>query len=76
MCVGKPVRMVTRQRILIIRGGIFTIKPSLVPFFRMATEFGMRETGIFSLLNLNTAQFGIGPVYKLSTAVQIEKVLE
>ena len=76
MRVGKSVRTVTRQRIVIIRRSIFTVKPSLVPILRMAMEFCMRKTDIFSLLNRNTAQFGIGPVYKLSTAVKIEKVPE
>ena len=69
MCVGKPVRTITRQRILIFRGSIFAIEPSLVPILRMTMMLGMREADVFPFLNTYAAKFSIGPVYKFSTAV-------
>jgi len=48
MSVGEPVGMVTRQRVLVFRGGIFTVEPSLVPIFGMAVQLGMRKFDFFS----------------------------
>ena len=39
-------------------------------------KLGVREADIFPLLNCHSTKFSIGPICKLSTAVQVEKVSE
>ena len=76
MSVAKPVRTVTRQRILISWRRVSAIKPSLIPVLGVTMKLGVREADIFPLLNLHSTKSSIGPIYKLSTAVQVEKVSE
>ena len=76
MCIGKPVSTITRQRVLIIRGSILIVEPSLVPILRMTMKFGVREADVLPFLNGDAAKFSVGPVYKFSTMVQIEKIPE
>ena len=76
MSVAKPVRTVTRQRILISWRCVSAIKPSLIPILRVTMKFGVRADDIFPLLNCHSTKFSIGPICKLSTAVQVEKVSE
>ena len=65
----KPVSTVTRQRVLIFRGSILTIEPSLVPILRVTVKFGMREVNILPFLNGDATKFRIGPVYEFSMTV-------
>ena len=51
MSFGKPVSMITRQRIFIVRSYVSAVKPSLIPVFGVAMMFGVREVDILSLLN-------------------------
>ena len=75
MCVGKPVSTITLQRVLVIRGSILTVEPSLVLVFRMTMKFGVRKADVLPFLNGNAAKFSVGPVYKFSTTVQVKKSL-
>ena len=76
MSVAKPVRTVTRQRILISWRCVSAIKASLIPILGVTMKFGVRADDIFPLLNCHSTKFSIGPICKLSTAVQVEKVFE
>ena len=51
MGVGKPVITIARKGILIFRRSISAVKPSLVPFLRVAVQFGMRKFNFLPLLN-------------------------
>ena len=74
MCVAKPVRTVTRQRIFISWRRISAIKPSLIPVLGVTMKLGVREADIFPLLNSHSTKFSIGSVCKLCTMVQIEEI--
>ena len=76
MCVAKPVRTITRQRIFIGWRSISAIKPSLIPVLGVIMKLGVREADIFPLLNCHSTKFSIGTICKLRTAVQVEKVSE
>ena len=76
MCVAKPVRTVTQQRILISWRCISAIKPSLIPVLGVTMKLGVTEADIFSLLNSHSTKFSIGSVCKLCTTVQIEEIPE
>ena len=76
MCIAKTVWAVTRQRVFISLRCVFAIKPSLVPLLGVTVKLGVGEADIFPLLNCHSTQFSIGPICKLSTAVQVEKVSE
>ena len=69
MSVGKPVGPVTRQRILVFRGGVFTVEPSLIPLFGVTVQLGVRKFNLFSFLNGDPTEFSIGSIYKLSAMV-------
>ena len=51
MSVGKPVITIAWEGILIFRRSISAVKPSLVPFLRVAVQFGMRKFNFLPLLN-------------------------
>ena len=51
MAIAKPVSAVTRQGIFSGRGSIFTVKPCLVPVFRVDVVLCMREINFFSILD-------------------------
>ena len=74
MCVAKPVRTVTPQRIFISWRRIFAIKPSLIPVLGVTMKLGMREADIFPLLDCHPAKLSIGSVCKFCTAIQIEEI--
>ena len=74
MCVAKPVRTITRQRILISWRHISAIKPSLIPVLGVTMKLGVREANIFPLLNRHSTKFSVGSVCKLCTTVQIEEI--
>ena len=76
MSVGKPVGMVTRQRVLAFRGSVFTVEPSLVPLFGVTVQLGMRKFNLFSFLDGDATKFSIGSIYKFSVPVQMEEILE
>ena len=38
--------------------------------------FGVRETDVFPFLNGNANKLSVGPIYKFSTTVQVEKIPE
>ena len=76
MGVGKPVITIAWEGIFIFRRSISAVKPSLVPFLRVAVQFGMREFNFLPLLNRDTTKFSIGAIYKLCTPVQMKKVPE
>ena len=69
MGVGKPVITKAWEGILIFRRSISAVKPSLVPFLRMAMQFGMRESNFLPLLNGNTTKFSVGAIYKFCAPV-------
>ena len=71
--VGKPVSTVTQQRVLVFKGGVFTVEPSLVPLFGVTVHLGMRKFNLFSFLNGDATKFSVGSVYKFSTPVQMKK---
>ena len=68
--------MVTRQRVLVFRGGIFTVEPSLVPLFGVTVQLCMREFNLFLFLNRNATKFSVGSVYKFRVPVQMKKIPE
>ena len=74
MSIGKPVGTVTRQRILVFRGGVFTVEPSLIPLFGVTVQLSMRKFNLFSFLNGDTTEFSIGSVCKLCMTVQVEEI--
>ena len=74
MCVAKPVRTITRQRIFINWRCIPAIKPSLIPVLGVTMKLSVREADIFPLLNSHSTKFSVGSVYKLCTTVQIEEI--
>ena len=76
MSIGEPVSTVTRQTVLIFGGGVFTIEPSLVPFFGVIVQLSMRKFNLFPFLNGDAAKFSIGTVYEFSTPVQTKEVSE
>ena len=76
MSIGKPVGTVTRQRVPIFRGGVFTIEPSLVPVFGVTVQLSMRKFNFFPFLNGDAAKFSVGTVYEFSTPVQMKEVSE
>ena len=76
MSVGKPVITIAWKRVLIFRGGIYAVEPSLVPFLRVTVQFDMREFNFLPLLNRNTTKFSVGTIYKFCTPVQMKKVPE
>ena len=76
MCVGKPLRTITRQRIFISRSSVPAAKPRLIPILGVAVMFGMRKIDFFPFLNRHSAKFRIGAVRKFSAAVQVEEVPE
>ena len=69
MAVAKPVRAVTRQGIFSVRSSVPAVKPGLVPIFRMAMVFGMREINFLPFLSLHAAKFSIGAVREFGSAV-------
>ena len=69
MAVAEPVSTVTRQRVFISRSGVLTIEPCLIPVFRMAVMFGVREVDFFPLLNRHSTKFSIGAVREFGSAV-------
>ena len=75
MSVGEPVGTVARRRVLVFRGGIFTVEPSLVPIFGVTVQLGMRKFNLFSFLNGDDTKFSVGSVYKFNAPVQMEKIL-
>ena len=74
MSVAKPVRTITRQRILFNGRCISAIETSLVSIFGMSMMFGVRKIDFFSLLNRHTTKFSIGAVREFSSAVQVKEV--
>ena len=76
MSIGQPVGTVTRQRIFIFQGGVFTVEPSLIPFFGVIVQLGMRIFNLFSFLNGDATKFSVGSVYKFSAPIQMEKIPE
>ena len=72
MGVGKPVITIAWKGILIFRKSISVVKPSLVPFLRVAVQFGMREFNFLLLLNRYTTKFSVGTIYKFCTLVQMK----
>ena len=73
MSVGEPVGTVTRQRILVFKGGVFIVEPSLIPLFGVIVQLGMRELNFFPLLNRDATKFSVGTVYKFCAPVQMKK---
>ena len=76
MSVGKTVITVARKRVLIFKGGVFTIEPSLVPVFRVTVQLSMRKFNFFPFLNGDAAKFSVGTVYECSMPVQMKEVSE
>ena len=74
MAVAEPVSTVTRHRVFISRCNVQTVKPGLIPVFRMAVMFGVRKIDFFPLLNRHTTKFSVGAVREFGPAVQMEKV--
>ena len=74
MCVAKPVRTVTRQRIFISWRRISAIKPSLIPVLGVTMKLGVRETDIFPLLNRHPTKLSVGSVCELCATVQIKEI--
>ena len=74
MSIGKTMGTVTRQRILVFRGGIFTLEPCLIPLFGVTVQLGMRKFNLFSFLNGDPTEFSIGSVYKFGAPVQVEEI--
>ena len=69
MCIAEPLQTKAGQGILTSRGGVFAIEPGLIPLFGVAVQLGVRVFDLFPFLNRHTAQFRIGTIRKLSTAV-------
>ena len=76
MSVGKPVDTIIRQRILVFRGGVFTVEPSLIPLFGVTMQLCMRKFNLFYFLNGDATKFSIGSIYKFSAPVQMEEIPE
>ena len=76
MSIGKPVGMVTQQRILIFRGSVLTVEPSLIPLFGVTVQLGISKFNLFSFLNGYATKFSIGSVYKFSAPLQMEEIPE
>ena len=74
MCVAKPVRTITRQRIFISWRRISAIKPSLIPVLGVTMKLCVREADIFPLMNSQSTKFSVGSICKLCTTVQIEEI--
>ena len=64
------------QSILVSRRGILAIKPRLVPILGVTRQASIREDGVSSSLDGDSAKFQDGPVCILVWAVQIGKLLE
>ena len=68
----KTFRAIARQWILVRRRSIFAVKPCLIPIFWMTRQASIREDGVSSALNRNSAKFQARAVRELSLAVQIK----
>ena len=60
------------QRILVSRGGIFAIKPRLVPILGVAWQAGIREDSVSSALNRDSTKFQARAVREFILVVQIK----